>query len=265
MQKTLIAIAMLAAFGAAQAVTTEGFATGPNYIEVGGATIGGFHGPLGAPAIGEYGAGARISLQSIEPFTGAGTVSSGGVAFQKFQLLAGFNHPTAPGAPTEPTTVAMNGVKVPQISQQVYFGLATKETATPGQYAHQAWYVGDRDGYAVPGSTTNYAAVALLGLSGTSGSGLKTLVGTVQYDQVSNIVKSTGSHLTNGTDTLQITSSAISGGAFGGSSAYSGAAGTGTGNLNGKFFGSGATSALAGVAQGTSGTAYSAAFGGIRN
>lgn len=266
MKKAALAVAMLGIFSTAQAATVGNTTPSASpLVDVGPTTIGGFHGPLGAPGIGVAGSGQLISLQSIEPFTQTGTVPSGSASFNQYHLPAGFPHPTpGPGA----TTVDMNGFKIPGIAENVYFGLATSGTSTP--YQQQAWYVGDQTGYAKPSVTTTYEAVAILGTASTSGTSPIILTGEIDYNAGTDILATSGatSHLTDGSgNQLQFTSSATgSGSTFGGTSSYwvSGVQ-VGAGDLEAAFFsGSGTSaSAVAGIAHGTSGTAYEASFGGI--
>lgn len=265
MKKAVLAVAMLGAFSAAQA-TTVGNTAGASLVDVGPTTIGGFHGPLGAPGIGVAGSGQLISLQSIEPFTYIGTVSSGSANFNQYQLPSGFVHPT-PGPGT--TTVDMNGFKIPGIAQNVYFGLATSGTSSP--YQQQSWYVGDQTGFAKPSATTNYDAVAILGTASTSGTAPIILTGVLEYDSGTDILSTPTPLIDSGsTHELVLTSNVIStSNPFGGTSEYW-VSGTqvGTGDLEGRFFsasGSSPTtySAVAGIAHGTSGVAYEASFGGI--
>lgn len=262
MKKTLVAAAMLALIGAAQAQTynAQGGTTDDTIIKTGGATVS-YHGPIGAPGIALDGTNT-ISLQSIDAFSYKDSATtSGGVAFRRYQLL-GYSH----AGPGGTVSTDLNWFKVPAISQGVYFGLATNP-GTPNQSA--AFYVGDKTGYSVPTSTTNYAATGLLAVASTTGTTPIVLQGALQYDAVNGKVVTTGTGLTGtpqgggSSYTLSIDTT-VSGGSFSGNSTLSGAA-SGTGSASGQFFGSGTTSAVAGVAKGTSGAAYSAAFGGIKN
>lgn len=277
MKQVLIATALLAAFGAAQAVTTVGDTTAttstnaPVLINVGGSDLDGpTHGPYGAPGIGEGASGTRISLQGIESFTRKTakdvTVTASGVSktFTYHQLLGGFQHPNVPGAPTAPTSVDLNGIKVPLDTQKVYFGIASKETATSGTYVHQAWYVGDKDGYVVPTIATSYATVGLLGLQGTSGSSLVTLQGTLNLAVSGGTASTLNGSLSGDGNTLQINTNVnATAGTFSGTSTLSHPTSSNLGGaVSGQFFGSGNNSAVAGIADG--GDVYRAAFGGIK-
>lgn len=265
MKKTLVAAAILAVIGAAQAQTynAQGDTTDATIIKTGGATVS-FHGPIGAPGIALDGTN-YISLQSIDAFSYKDSATApSGVAFRRYQLL-GYSH----AGPGGTVSTDLNWFKVPAISQGVYFGLATNP-GTPSQSA--AFYVGDKTGYAVPTSTTNYAATGLLALAGTAGTNPIVLQGALQYDVSAGTLNTTGSGLsgkalngTGGTYNLNIATSVnATAGTFTGTSTLSGAA-AGAGTADGQFFGSGTTSAVAGVAKGNSGAAYSAAFGGIKN
>ncbi|VCU69154.1 hypothetical protein PIGHUM_01214 [Pigmentiphaga humi] len=296
MKHTVIALAILAASGAAQAQTVSGSVnTGSQLVVVGGATIGGFHGPLGAPGIGAYDGDndptndQLISLQSIEPFTRQTTldVVEGGLTFAYYQLPSGFAHPPVPGGGTPPaTTVDMNGVKVPNLTKNVYFGMASSGTAGVGTVEHEAWFVGDTTGRVLPAAATNYATVALLGLTGATtndGTSLDVLQGTLSLGTPTGGAASTAS--LTGTLSKSATSqyldinavatlSGAGAGTFAGNATYyvtTPVAANGT--TSGQFFGNASSttpgtdgSALAGVASGSYlGTDYVASFGGRAN
>ncbi|MDH0865034.1 hypothetical protein [Mitsuaria sp. GD03876] len=255
MKKTFIAAALVAAFGAAQAYDSQGGTTDAGIIKTGGATVS-FHGPIGAPGIALDGTN-YISLQSIDAFSYKDSATtSGGVAFRRYQLL-GYTH----AGPGGTISTDLNWFKVPTISQNVYFGLATNP-GTPNQ--HAAFYVGDRTGYALPTATTNYAAAGLLALPATTGSAPVILTGTLQYNTAAGTLNTTGSGLTGGGNTLALATSVNAGaGTFAGTALLNS---TVSGTADGKFFGSGATSAVAGTAKGGSGSsAFVAGFGGIKN
>lgn len=265
MKKTLVAAAMLAVIGAAQAQTynAQGDTTDDTIIKTGGATVS-YHGPIGAPGIALDGTNT-ISLQSIDAFSYKDSAfAPSGVAFRRYQLL-GYSH----AGPGGTVSTDLNWFKVPAISQGVYFGLATNP-GTPNQSA--AFYVGDKTGYTAPSSTTTYAATGLLAVAGTAGTNPIVLTGTLQYDTSAGQLNTTGTGLsgkaldgTGSTYNLTIATSVnATAGTFNGSSSLSGGA-SGTGTANGQLFGSGTTSAVAGVAKGNAGAAYSAAFGGIKN
>lgn len=285
MKKSLIAVAAFAAFGAAQAQTYDGWGevVGDTLIQVGGSPFSsGIHGPLGAPAIGQAG-GTMISLQGIEFLTFQNThVTSGSHDFEVHQLLAGFVHPGTP-PPAPPTTVDMNGLKVPEMenllddedpARNVYFGLATAEIGTSGVYEQQAWYVGDREDFVMPTGNTVYDAAAMLARPDTPGNAPIILTGTLAltYVGANATIASTGTHFTDqySEHTLEIYSGTVSGsGTFGGTSEYTFDDGdvylNSDGGLSGRFFGGGSAynSAVAGIASGSGDIDYVASFGGI--
>ncbi|MGC3987372.1 MAG: hypothetical protein QM777_23085 [Pseudorhodoferax sp.] len=276
MKKTLIAAALLAAFANAQAFQSEGATTGGGtasggVLDVGPTTFpdGHFHGPNGAPGVGflNPSPGYIISLQSIDSFSYKGTVTpAGGAAFRRYQLL-NYTH-TGPGGGGTIST-DFNWFKIPTISQQVYFGIATNPGTTT--HTHDAFYVGDRTGHVVPTATTNYATVAVLAVPGTSSTALyNNLTGNLRYDVTAGTLKTattTGvvSTLSGSGQTLAINANVnAAAGTFSGTSQHNGGTSVGS-SVNGKFFGSGTTSAVAGIAKGGSGSgAYVASFGGIK-
>lgn len=280
MRKTLIATAVLLAAAAAQAQSPAVGSTTNNAVYQAGATTfpdGHFHGPNGAPGVGFAGAGGYIiSLQSIDPYTGNGTVSVPGttVVFNRYQLL-GYTH----AGPGGTITANFNWARVagaksqasaadPIVDRRVYFGLVTDTVGTTP--VHDAFYTGDPTDRVVPTVTTNYAAVAFLAVPTTSASAPEVLTGNLRYDTAAGTLKTAttagaASTLTNGSYSLGI-DTAVSGATFSGTSSFSGpGAASGSGNASGQFFGSGNGSAVAGIAKGSSGAAYVASFGGIKN
>lgn len=271
MKRIAIAAALLAAFGAAQA-QSEGSTTNNAKYRAGGSTFptGHFHGPFGAPGIGFAGAsGYVISLQSIDSFSYKGSDTVSGNAFRRYQLL-GYSHSDPANGNI---TANFNWYKVPAISQQVYFGLVTD--TVPATPVHDAFYVGDRTGYAVPTVNTSYAAAGLLAVPATSASDPVKLAGTLSLTAAGAPSLLSGSLSGSNTATpavvhtlsVSATNFTTIVGGFTGTSTYSRTGGgSGAGSAEGKFFGSGATSALAGIAKGGSGAnAYVASFGGIKN
>ncbi|WP_133490497.1 MULTISPECIES: hypothetical protein [Alcanivorax] len=265
MKKAVLMTALMVAVTGAQAVTLQSGTAGPDIVDVGGATIGGFHGPLGAPAIGVHDSGELISLQSIESFTFHDYVTSEGVDFAHHQLAPGFIH-TNPQPGEEALGIGMDGIKIPDVGKDVYFGLASVEGTSANQ--HQAWYVGDQDGFVLPTSSTDYAAVALLALPTTSVNSPEILTGELTLN-VSGTSSLSGT-LTNGSGATQnnLLIQATGNDAFSGTSTYyvgTGSAPSSNGSVTGHFFGNGSTgnSALAGVAEGNS-VDYVASFGGVQ-
>lgn len=264
MKKTMIAAALLATFGFAQAQIV-GDTTSSTIVQVGPSTVNaGPHKP-NKPGVGVDGT-SIIDLAGIDTFSYKGTTTSGTTAFRRYQLL-GYSHTPSGGTPV---TTNFNWFKVPTITQEVYFGIATNPGTTS---AHAGFYVGDRTGYAVPTSNTNYAAVgyvasptdsstALVPLTGTlaltvSGSAPTLLEGTLSQGagaSKQNLVISATDFTTKGP------------GSFAGDATYykgTGAAPAVNGSADGKFFGGAGSSAIAGKASGTyAGSAYVAGFGG---
>lgn len=277
MRKTLIATAaLLAAVGAAQADPAVGDTTNNAVYQAGPTTFpnGHFHGPNGAPGVGFAGSGGYIiSLQSIDPYTGNGSVPSSGHTFYKYQL-PGYTH-SGPGGTINatfnwarvPGATSQASASDPVIDRRVYFGLITDTsgTVTP---THAAFYTGDPTDRVVPTATTNYAAVAFLATPTTSASAPVVLTGNLQYNTTSGTLNSANASTgvdaalqqVSGTSTLQINTT-VSGAAFTGYSSYNGGVTAGS-SVSGQFFGSGAGSAVAGMA---SGSGYVASFGGIKN
>ncbi|KAF1047391.1 hypothetical protein [Xylophilus sp.] len=274
MKKTLIAAALFAVFGAAHAYDSVGTSTNNNIVQVGGSTFADthFHGPNGAPGVGfvETSSGAGdgfiISLQSINPYSYKdSSTTSGGVAFQRYQLL-GYTHED----PEEGGTVStnFNWFKVPTISQQVYFGIATNDPTSSTARRDAAFEVGDQTGCVVPNSATSYATAGFLVPSGYTSTTPIILTGTLNLAVSGTTATSLSGDLSGSSYNLNIAANTINStaGTFSGDSTLSGAA-TGSGTSSGHFYGSGTTSAVAGVAasDATSATAYVASFGGIKN
>lgn len=259
-KKALLATALLAAFGAANAFNAQGASTKNAIVTTGGSTFANthFHGPNGAPGVGFLGTNGQpqfiISLQSISLSslqTGTPANESG---FTRY-YLPGYTH-TGPGGGGSVET-QFNWAQVPTTgtqAKQVYFGLATNATGAEGAPAGTAaFYVGDRDGFVTPASNTNYATVALLSQpSATSGASPTVLQG--------NLALVPGVSLTGnltGAGTLNINATSVNANGFSGASSYNGA----TGETSGQFFGGGtSSSALGGIANGSN---YVASFGGV--
>ncbi|RMX03459.1 hypothetical protein D8I35_16380 [Corticibacter populi] len=242
MKKTVIATALLAVVGVASAFDSVGETT-KSFLNVGGSTFADthFHGPNGAPGVGF--ADYVISLSSIS-FSALQVGSESG--FNRYQLL-GYTHPGVDGI----ENYNFNWAQVPTGNQEVYFGLVTNTDSSDTA----AFYVGDRTGWAIPTSNTSYTTVALVETTG-NGSSPAVLQGTLNL--VNGNLNTAGAGLTDGTNTLVINTAVNAGaGTFSGTSAYNSDSGT----ASGAFFGSGSSSAVAGVADG--GSAYQAAFGGI--
>ena len=260
MKKTFIATALFAAFGIAQAAPIIGDSTSWTIVQPGESIVNAGPHTSGKPGIGLDGSYTdTIDFAGINAFTYKATITPAtGVSFTRHQLL-GYTHSSAGGTITK----HINWVKV---NNDVYFGLASIP-GTPNSQ-HAAFYVGERAGYAMPTTTTNYAAAGLLALPGTLASSPIILTGVLQYD-VGAATLNTTTPLTDGAYTLAISSNVNAGagtfgGASGGTSTLSGSA-SGTGSVSGHFYGSGATSAVAGMAASTSGANYVASFGGIKN
>lgn len=266
MKRTLISAALLGAFGVAQA-QVEGGTTNNTIVQVGASTVNaGPHKP-GKPGVGVDGS-SIIDLAGIDAFSFKGNTPSGTASFRRYQLL-GYSHTPSGGTPV---STNFNWFKVPTITQEVYFGIASK----PATSAHAGFYVGDRTGYAVPTSATNYAAVGYVATPASSSTALTPLVGTLTLAFSGSSPASLGGTLTQGAgaakQTLVINATDFTtngAGSFKGTSTYyagTTAPGSANGNADGKFFGAGATSAVAGKAAGTyNGAAYVAGFGGIKN
>jgi len=275
MKQTLIALAILAVSGAAQAQTYEVVSDKAgvvNLVNLGPTTVGGFHGPIGAPGIAAAGTSDYISLQSIESFTHVSALdqtlagTSTNWVFTYHQLAPGFIHTEPEHEGEEPLAVGLDGIKIPGLAKSVYFGIASADSATPGLVDHQAWYVGDKKDRVLPSSSTDYVGVALVATPSTAVNAPSVLPGQLT---VSSGATSISGQFTAGSgtgkQTLEI--AATGGAAFSGTAKYyvgTTAPGATNGTSQGQFFGDAAAnaSALAGVASGTYlGTGYVASFG----
>lgn len=263
MRKSLIAVALLAAFGAAQA-EIAGDSTDWGIVQPGESVVNGGPHTAGHPGIGVDGSGNDvIDLAGIGPFSYKDSLTtSSGIAFDRF-YFPGYTHSDPDGGII---STNLNWFQVPTGSQEVYFGIATN----PGSsHQHAGFYVGDKTGTVVPTATTNYAAVGYLATPDLDSSSLIVLTGDLQYS--SGTVKSIGNHLQGNGYTLEVGN--ITPGVLlndvsnlGTSSVTNPNTGfSGTGKAAGDLFGSGNGSAVAGVAKGTDGDAYVASFGGIKN
>lgn len=260
MKKILIAAAVFSAFAAQAQVT--GFSTNTGITYVGASTVNAGPHTAGKPGVGVDSAGNIIDLGGIAAFTGNGSQAVSGVTFSRHRL-DGYQHVGSQGGTV---LTNFNWFRVPSVAsagvaREVYFGLAT----TPATNAHAAFYVGERNSYALPTSNTNYATVAQLAVPGSSSTDI--LTGNLRYDTAGTLKTATttggAANLTSAATgaTLGINTTVnASAGSFAGTSSYNSAVANGT--ARGQFYGAGTTSAVAGVA---SGTGYVAAFGGIRN
>ncbi len=262
MKKISVAIALLAAMGAANAYNSIGGVTGNDtFLRVGPTTSTTFHGPQYAPGIG-LGAGETwyISLQSISlPYPG---ISVGQVnGFERYQLLDYVHTPVEPDPQTE--NYNFNWLQVPTANAsastalKVFFGTVTQKSDD----STQAFYVGDRDGFIMPAGATTYDAAGILVANGTDGSSPITLSGTLDLN--SAVTKLTGSLNATG-HTLEINKNNVINvdaiaGTFNGDATYN--ATNYPSSVSGHFYGSGADSSLAGTVNGNSD--FQAAFGGI--
>lgn len=252
MKKTLMFAALLAA-GFAQAQTVVSDTTDPsnNIVYVGASDVNAGPHTSGKPGVGVV-AGEIINLGGILAYTNTNNPTSyGGYSFAKYQLN-GYSHVEDGGT----ISTNFNWFKVPAITQEVYFGIATEGAGTSS--AHAGFAVGDQTGFVVPSTATTYATAGLLALDGSAA------ITTVQGDLTlaAGYGSLTGT-LSGSGYTLGISAASSSTGTFSGSSSLSGNGASGTGNSSGHFYSSGATSAIAGVANGTSGTSYVAGFGGV--
>ncbi|MGO3742281.1 hypothetical protein [Kerstersia sp.] len=268
MKKISVAIALLAAMGAANAYDSVGGVTdNDTFLRVGPATSTGFHGPEGAPGIGLGGQeNWIISLQSISlPYPG---ISAGQVnGFARYQLVDYAHAPVDPNNPDPQTeNYNFNWLQVPTANAsaatalKVFFGAVTQKSNNHTQ----AFYVGDRNGFAMPTGATTYDAAGLLVPSGTDGSSPITLSGTLNLDAAVKVL--TGSLAdTSANHTLAINAGGATNvqsgpGTFNGDATYNGV--DYTNSVDGHFYGSGNDSSLAGTVNG--GNDFQAAIGGIK-
>ncbi|MEJ2800831.1 hypothetical protein EC845_0701 [Comamonas sp. BIGb0124] len=252
MKKTLMFAALLAA-GFAQAQTVVSDTTDPsnNIVYVGASDVNAGPHTSGKPGVGVV-AGEIINLGGILAYTNTNNPTSyGGYSFAKYQLN-GYSHVEDGGT----ISTNFNWFKVPAITQEVYFGIATEGAGTSS--AHAGFAVGDQTGFVVPSTATTYATAGLLALDGSAT--ITTLQGDLTlaagYGSLTGTLSGSGY-------ALGISAASSSTGTFSGSSSLSGNGASGTGNSSGHFYSSGTTSAIAGVANGTSGTSYVAGFGGV--
>lgn len=264
MKKAIIASALLAVFGAASAFDASGGATNESIVIVGGSTLSGFHGPVGAPGIGFIGADEQpqfvISLSSISlPML---EVSSSEIGRY---YLPGYPH-AEPGEEPGPTiNTAFNWAQVPTGAEEIYFGLATND-ANATHAGTAAFYVGDREGYQAPANGTSYAVSGLLASSdSTSGASPVELTGALSLN-ADNSALSGNLASENNVENLIINANTVDTdqGVFSGGVIYVGelAGYDANGSVNGQFYGSGSSAALAGIVNGGD-AGYVASFGGI--
>ncbi|CAM4308497.1 hypothetical protein [Kerstersia similis] len=282
MKHVILASALIAIFGAAQAQTVPPFNSVGNTtsdlpdnqapLRVGGATLTGFHGPLDAPGIG-FNDSSRpdgyyiISLQSINNFSANGSVSSAGKIFNQYRLN-GYAHAGNP--PTGPAiSTNFNWGKVNASARQVYYGIATDHADSKPTRVDTAFEVGDNIGFVVPVAKTEYAAAGFVALASRAASvAPTTLTGTLTLE--ANYQSLHGELArTDGTGGLEISANNINAtaGTFDGTSHYTNTA-LGyiiDGTTKGHFYSSGDTSSLAGVASGSnSADSFVASFGATK-
>jgi len=162
MKKTLMFAALLAA-GFAQAQTVVSDTTDPsnNIVYVGASDVNAGPHTSGKPGVGVV-AGEIINLGGILAYTNTNNPTSyGGYSFAKYQLN-GYSHVEDGGT----ISTNFNWFKVPAITQEVYFGIATEGAGTSS--AHAGFAVGDQTGFVVPSTATTYATAGLLALDGSA-------------------------------------------------------------------------------------------------
>ena len=222
MKKTLMFAALLAA-GFAQAQTVVSDTTDPsnNIVYVGASDVNAGPHTSGKPGVGVV-AGEIINLGGILAYTNTNNPTSyGGYSFAKYQLN-GYSHVEDGGT----ISTNFNWFKVPAITQEVYFGIATEGAGTSS--AHAGFAVGDQTGFVVPSTATTYATAGLLALDGSAA--ITTLQGDLTlaagYGSLTGTLSGSGY-------TLGISAASSSTGTFSGSSSLSGNGASGTGNSSG--------------------------------
>ncbi|CAM3803395.1 hypothetical protein EV679_0223 [Kerstersia gyiorum] len=281
MKHVILASALIAIFGAAQAQTVPPFnSVGSTTsdlpdnqapLRVGGSTLTGFHGPLDAPGIG-FNDPSRpagyyiISLQSINNFSPNGSITTDGKTFSQYRLN-GYSHADDPSGPVISTN--FNWGKVNASARQVYYGIATDHADNTSTRVDTAFEVGDNIGFVVPVAKTEYAAAGFVALASRAASvAPTTLTGTLTLE--ANYQSLHGELArADGLAGLDVSATNIdaSAGTFSGQASY---VDTQVGYIidgttKGHFYSSGDTSSLAGVASGSnSADSFVASFGATK-